>query len=99
MLFELTNASATCQKIVNDALKKYLDHFVVTYLNDILIYFKTIKKHVKHVSKILKCLNRRNLRLKSEKCEFYKQKIKYLEFVVEQKELRMNFNKIKAIKK
>ena len=98
MLFKLTNAFATYQKVVNDALKKYLNHFVVTYLNDILIYFKTMKKHVKHVSKILKCLSQRNLRFKLEKCEFHRQKVKYLGFVVEQRELRMNSNKIKTIK-
>ena len=85
MFFEFTNALAACQKVVNDALKQYLNHFVVAYLDDILIYFKTMKKHVKHVSKILKYLNQRNLRLKSEKCEFHRQKVKYLEFVVKQK--------------
>ena len=33
MPFGLTNAPATCQEVVNDALKKYLDHFVVVNYN------------------------------------------------------------------
>ena len=49
MSFELTNASATFQTYINNVLKKYLDKFVIVYLDDILIYFKTKKKHVRHV--------------------------------------------------
>ena len=36
--FGLTNAPATCQALVNDILREYLDIFVFAYLNDILIY-------------------------------------------------------------
>ena len=39
MLFELTNASTTFQKMINDILYEYLNKFVIIYLNDILIYF------------------------------------------------------------
>jgi hypothetical protein len=43
MLFRLTNTSATFQSLVNDTLKGYLDIFYVAYLNDILIYLKTLE--------------------------------------------------------
>jgi hypothetical protein len=98
MSFGLINASATCQKMINDALRQYLNIFVIAYLNDIMIYSITLKKHVQHVSQILKCLNERNLHLKSEKCEFYREKVDFLEFVVERHEIRINSKKIKAIK-
>ncbi len=98
MPFGLINAPATCQKMINDALRQYLDIFVIAYLNDIMIYLTTLKKHVQHVSQVLKCLNRRNLRLKPEKCEFHQEKVNFLEFVVERHEIRMNSEKIKAVK-
>jgi len=98
MSFELINAPATCQKMINDALRQYLNIFVITYLNDIMIYLITLKKHVQHVSQILECLKRRNLRLKSEKCEFHQKKVDFLEFVVERHEIRMNSEKIQAVK-
>jgi len=98
MSFELINASATCQEMINDALRQYLNIFVIAYLNDIMIYLITLKKHVQHVFQILKCLNERNLRLKSEKCEFHREKVDFLEFVVERHEIRMNLEKIKAVK-
>ncbi len=64
-----------------------------------MIYLITLKKHVQHVSQILKCLNKRNLRLKPKKCEFHQEKVNFLEFVVERHEIRMNLEKIKAVKK
>ena len=50
MSFELTNESFTFQNFMNDILMKFLDDFVVTYLNDILIYSQIKKKHIRHVN-------------------------------------------------
>jgi hypothetical protein len=38
MPFELTNVPAVFQHMMNDIFWEYLDHFVVIYLDDILIY-------------------------------------------------------------
>ena len=64
-----------------------------------MIYFKTLKEHKEHVKKILKQLHEKNLLLKSEKCEFHKQKIEYLEHIITSEELQINSEKIKAILK
>jgi len=98
MSFELINASTTCQKMINDALRQYLNIFVIAYLNDIMIYLITLKEHVQHVFQVLKCLNQRNLHLKSKKCEFHQEEVDFLEFVVERHEIRMNSKKIKTVK-
>ncbi len=98
MSFELTNASTTCQEMINNALRQHLDRFVIAYLNDIMIYSKTLKEHVSYVSKILECLNARNLHLKLEKCEFHRKEVDFLEFVVGRHEVRMNPKKLRAIK-
>ena len=46
MLFDLTNASVTYQELINNALRKYLNIFIIVYLNDIIIFSKTYKKYV-----------------------------------------------------
>jgi len=94
MSFGLTNASTTCQKMINDKLRQYLNRFVIIYLNDIIIYSKILKEYVSHVFKVLKCLNRRNLHLKSKKCEFHQKEVDFLEFVVRRHEVRMNLEKL-----
>ena len=99
MSFEFINVSTTCQKMINDALREYLNVFVIVYLNDILIFFKTMKEHVKHVNTILSCLNKEDLKLKSKKCEFHKIEMRFLKFVINQNEIRIDLKKIKVIKK
>jgi len=98
MSFELTNAPTTCQEIINDVLRQHLNQFVITYLNDIMIYSKILKKHVSYVSKVLECLDRRNLHLKSKKCEFHQEEVDFLRFVVKRYEVRMNLEKLQTIK-
>ena len=54
MLFKLINTSATFQELINHVLYNHLNEFVIAYLNNILIFSETEKKHKKHVKKIFK---------------------------------------------
>jgi hypothetical protein len=51
--FELTNEFVTFQNFMNDILMKFLNEFVIAYLDDILIYSNNMKEHLEHVRKIL----------------------------------------------
>jgi len=82
MLFELKNASVIFQWLINDMLQKYFDNFVITYLNNILIYLKDLKTHHKHVCKILKKLKERALYVKQLKSRFETQKVRFLNYVI-----------------
>ena len=74
MLFELINAFAIFQKIINNTLREYFDVFVIVYLNNILIYSKTLKKHVKHIQKILTCLIKKIYNSNQKNVNFIKKK-------------------------
>lgn len=50
MLFRLTNTSASCQKIINDALQEHLNIFIIIYLDNILVFSKTEKEHCDRVA-------------------------------------------------
>jgi hypothetical protein len=56
MPLELTNAPAFFQHMMNDIFWDYLDHFVVIYLDDILIYSKNEEEHKHHVRVVLEKL-------------------------------------------
>ncbi len=84
--------------MINNILRQHLNQFVITYLNDIIIYSKILKEHVSYIFKVLECLNKRNLHLKLKKCEFHQKEVDFLEFVVRQYEVRMNLEKLRAIK-
>lgn len=46
MRFGLTNAPATFYNLMNDVFHEYFDHFVVVYLDDIVIYSESMDDHV-----------------------------------------------------
>ena len=71
LLFELINEPVNYQQYMNDILFDYLNNFYQTYLNDILIYSKIKKKHVKHVRLILQRLREIDLQVDILKCEFH----------------------------
>ncbi len=97
MSFNLINASIMFQIFVNNVLQRYLNQFIIVYLNDILVYSKTKKEHVQHVKKVLQTLKKVNLRIKSGKSEFHVQSVQFLRFIVTFQSLRMNSKKIKAV--
>ena len=98
MLFDLINASVTCQQMINDILRDLLNVTVIAYLDDILIFFKNLTKHEEHVRQVLKCLMKYKLHLKSEKCEWFKKEVKFLEFMIENNLIQINLTKLTAVK-
>ena len=56
MQFGLTNASAVFMCLMNNVLHKYLDKFVVFFIDDILKYSKTKEEHEEHLKIILQVL-------------------------------------------
>jgi hypothetical protein len=56
MLFRLTNTPILFQAIINHVLRKYLDIFVIIYLDNILIYSKTLKDYKEYIYKVLQKL-------------------------------------------
>jgi len=97
MSFDLINASVMFQTFVNNILQRYLNQFIIVYLNDILVYSKMKKEHVQHVRKVLQTLKKVDLRIKSEKSEFHVQSVQFLRFIVTFQNLRMNLKKIKVV--
>ena len=55
MLFNLTNASATKQKFMNDMFQNIFNNYIISYLDNILVYFNEIFEN--HIQKIKKILN------------------------------------------
>jgi hypothetical protein len=56
MSFGLINAPAYFMYLMNNAFMEYLDKFVVVFIDDILIFFKTEEEHEKHLRMVLEKL-------------------------------------------
>ena len=97
MPFGLTNAPATFQAFINNVLREYLDDCVVVYLDDILIFSKSLEDHRRHVHMVLKKLDEADLRVAPDKSFFERQEVEFLGFIVKPNEIRMDPEKIKSI--
>jgi hypothetical protein len=97
MPFGLTNAPACFQRLINTALKGYLDIFCTAYLDDIIIYSEQEENHTEHVRKVLKRLIQWKLRLKLKKCEFRVKETTFLGHILRPGEIDMESKKVKDI--
>eukprot|EP01018_Ginkgo_biloba_P018952 Gb_14582 [translate_table: standard] len=82
MPFGLTNAPATFMRLMNETMRAFIDSFVVVYLDDTLVYNKIWEEHVQHLEQVIETLQKNKLQLNAKKCEFTKQFLVYLGFVV-----------------
>jgi len=98
MSFELKNVFTIFQQLINNTIKKYLDNFVITYLNDILIYLKDLKMYYRHVHKILKKWKKKTLYVKQSKSRFKIQKIRFLDYVIQSECIEKDSEKTAAIR-
>ena len=97
MPFGLTNVPADFQHFINDVLHPFLDAFCIVYLDDILIYSKTLEEYQAHIKKVLEALSKVGLHLKPEKCEFHITEVKCLELIISADGVKMDQKKVKAI--
>jgi len=70
MSFGLTNAPAYFMYLMNSVFMPELDRFVLVFIDDILVYSKSIEKHEEHLSIVLQRLRDHQLYAKFSKCSF-----------------------------
>ncbi|KAL2223600.1 UNVERIFIED_CONTAM: Retrovirus-related Pol polyprotein from transposon [Sesamum indicum] len=78
-------------------LHGFLDEFVVVYLDDIVIYSRTLAEHVDHLRQVLTRLREHELYAKVSKCSFAQETISFLGHIVERGRIRMDPKKVQAI--
>jgi hypothetical protein len=82
MSFGLTNALAYFMNLMNKVFMEELDEFVVVFIDDILVYSKSVEEHEKHLRVVLEKLRAHKLYAKFSKCEFWLEKISFLRHIL-----------------
>ncbi|GBG78897.1 hypothetical protein CBR_g28611 [Chara braunii] len=97
MLFGLCNAPDTFQTEMHRIFRPYLDKFIVVYLDDILVFSKTTREHVEHLTLVLQSLRDSQYKINKEKSSFGIPSVIYLGHVISGDGLAPEAAKIVAI--
>ncbi|KAI3723666.1 hypothetical protein L2E82_35421 [Cichorium intybus] len=99
MPFGLTNAPTVFMDLMNRVCRRYLDKFLIVFIDDILIYSRSKEDHEQHLRLMLDLLKEQKLYAKFSKCEFWIREVHFLGHVVGKEGIHVDPAKIEAIKK
>ena len=97
MSFGLTNAPAVFMDLMNRVFQPYLDSFVVVFIDDILVYYKSKEEHYQHLKMVLQTLRDKQLFGKLNKCEFWLQEVVFLGHVISEEGIRVDPKKVEVV--
>uniref|UniRef100_A0A2N9GV60 RNA-directed DNA polymerase n=1 Tax=Fagus sylvatica TaxID=28930 RepID=A0A2N9GV60_FAGSY len=97
MPFGLTNAPAVFMDLMNRVFHEYLDRFVIVFIDDILVYSKSLEEHEDHLRIVLQILRDKKLYAKLKKCEFWLNQVVFLGHVVSMDGITADPSKIEAV--
>ncbi|KAK3506178.1 hypothetical protein QTP70_012512 [Hemibagrus guttatus] len=98
MPYGLVNAPSVFQDFIHEVLREFLHKFVLVYIDDILIYSRSLAKHRHHIAEVLKRLREFQLFLKAEKCSFHQPSVQFLGYNIGSRGIWMDEGKVAAIK-
>ena len=82
MSFSISNAPATFQRHINNVLREKLDIFVLAYIDDILVFSKTLEEYKIYIKQVLEQLKQYELRVELKKYAFYIKETKFLRHII-----------------
>ena len=97
MSFGLTNAPAYFMNLMNKVFMDELDKFVVVFIDDILIYSKSVQEHEQHLRVVLEKLRANKLYAKFSKCEFWLEKVDFLGHILTAEGVAVDPEKVEAV--
>ena len=97
MPFGLKNAGATYQMLVNRMFHKQIGTSMEVYIDDILVKSTTAELHIAHPSEAFQTLREYNMKLNPAKCAFRVSAGKFLGFIVNNRGIEANPDKIKVV--
>jgi hypothetical protein len=81
--------------LMNKVFMEYMNKFVVVFIDDTLVYFKTEEEHEEHLRLVLEKLRANQLYAKFTKSEFWLMQVAFLGHVISVEEVLVDPGKVK----
>lgn len=99
MPFGLKNAPSTFQRVMDNILREYIHKFCFVYMDDIVIFSKSLHDHTVHIKQIFNKLREYNMKVQLDKSEFLRKEVAFLGHVITAEGIKPNPAKIEAVTK
>jgi hypothetical protein len=97
MPFGVTNAPGVFIEYMNGIFHPFLDHFVVMFIDDIMVYSKSEEEHAEHLRVVLRVLKEKKLFAKLSKCEFWLREVSFLGHMISKGCISVDPSKVDAV--
>jgi hypothetical protein len=95
--FGLSNAPAAFSALINRVFGDLFDIFIISYMDDIVIYSKSESEHRNHLEEIFKRLREHKLYAKLSKCEFFQSEVTFCGHSINKLGIRLTDDKVAAM--
>lgn len=99
MPFGLKNAPAIFQRAIDDVLRTHIGKRCYVYIDDCVIFGKSLEEHNENLKIVLQALNEANLKVQLDKSEFLQKSVEFLGYIITKDGIQPNEKKIEIIKK
>ena len=97
MPFELCNALAMFQRLMQNCLGELNLLYCLIYLDDIIVFLQMAEEHLHRLCVVFDQFREYNLKLKPSKCSLFKEEINYLVYQVSKEGVWPSNSNLKAI--
>lgn len=95
--FGLRNAPSIFQRTLDDILREHIGKICFVYMDDIIIFAENIDSHIRNMKTIFSTLEKANMKVQLDKCEFLKKEVEFLGFIVADTGIKTNPKRVEAI--
>src|SRR5262249_4365709 len=79
--------------LMNSIFMPYLDKFIMVFIDDILVYYKSQVEHEEHLAIMLQTLKDNQLYAKLSKCEFWLDRVYFLSYINNKEGIKVDLQK------
>ena len=92
------NAPATFQSLMNEIFHDCIDDFLCVYIDDLLIFSKDEKSHLRHLETVLSRLQEHELYVSPKKCALFQEEMDFLGLIIGKNGIKVNPKKVEVLR-